>query len=36
MVNHKSMGFLSDFQRKKQQKWWISMETMVFSKKTMI
>lgn len=34
MVNHKSMGFLSDFQRKKQQTWWISMETMVFSKKT--
>ena len=33
MVNHKSMGFLSDFQRKKQQKWWISMETMVFKKK---
>jgi hypothetical protein len=36
MVNHKSMGFLSDFQRKKQKTWWTSMESMVFSKKTMI
>lgn len=33
MVNHKSMGFLSDFQRKKQKTWWTSMESMVFSKK---